>query len=342
MRLNGAHGCPSFFDCEVRYNRPGRPRANRHGALPERVRKATLSGTIRLVASSDLEPIVLEDDMFEKRVELPALPKVAQQVYARSVGDDADAKEIAALIDQDAAFAAHILKVVNSAYFSLPVAVSNVRFAIAYLGLGEVSRIALALSVMRTLSADDRPLLEAFWVRSYHAALISRRISRKMTFSKTDAESLYIAALLHDLGKLVYAIKFPQHFTAIANYVRQHGCRLVEAEKSLGLPEDSELGARLCEHWRLPSIVRKACEHHELEDLRRMGASGENNPVIVAVCVASLLSVLCVLPLTEDRKREMSREVQRVLGLDEQAFLMLMSDVYELREEAKQTVRALL
>jgi len=294
------------------------------------------------VASSDLEPIVLEDDMFERRVELPALPKVAQQVYAMSTRDDADAKQIAALIDQDAAFAAHILKVVNSAYFSLPVAVSNVRFAIAYLGLAEVSRIALALSVMKTLSSDDRPLIEAFWVRSYHAALISRRISRKMSFSKSDAESLYIAALLHDLGKLVYAIKFPAHFARVADYVRRHGCRLVEAEISLGFPKDSEVGVRLCGHWRLPSIVRQACERHELEDLRSMGSSKDTNPVVLSVCIASLLSVLCVLPLTEDRKREMSREVQRVLELDEQAFLMLMSDVYELREEAKQTVRALL
>jgi len=290
----------------------------------------------------DLEPIVITDDMFEERVQLPALPKVAQQVYARSVGEDADAKEIAALIDQDASFAAHILKVVNSAYFSLPVAVSNVRFAIAYLGLGEVSRIALALSVMRTLSSDDKALLEAFWVRSYHSALISRRVSRKMTFSKTDAENLYIASLLHDLGKLVYAIKFPQHFSAVADYVRKHGVRLVEAEKKLGLPIDSELGARLCEHWRLPAIVRRACEQHEFEDLQQMGRGGDTQPVVGAVAVASQLSVLCVLPLTEDRKREMSREVQRVLGLDEQGFLMLMSDVYELREEAKQTVRALL
>lgn len=295
-----------------------------------------------MVPSHDLEPIVIEDDMFERRVELPALPKVAQRVYALSTNDEADAKEIAALIDQDAAFAAHILKVVNSAYFSLPVAVSNVRFAIAYLGLGEVSRIALALSVMRTLTTDDRPLLEAFWVRSYHAALISRRISRKMSFSKTDAENLYIAALLHDLGKLVYAIKFPRHFAVIADYVRQHGCRLVEAEVSLGLPKDSDLGARLCDHWRLPAIVRRACEQHELEDLRKMQSAADTNPVVLAVCVASLLSVICVLPLTEDRKREMSREVQRVLGLDEQAFLILMSDVYELREEAKQTVRSLL
>jgi HD-like signal output (HDOD) protein len=294
------------------------------------------------VGSSDLEPIVLEDDMFERRVQLPALPKVAQQVYALSTGDDGDAKQIAELINQDASFAAHILKVVNSAYFSLPVAVSNVRFAIAYLGLAEVSRIALALSVMRTLTTDDRPLVEAFWVRSYHTALISRRVSRKMTFSKSDAESLYIASLLHDLGKLVYAIKFPRHFSAAADYVRKHGCPLVEAEKALGMPPDSELGALLCDHWRLPSVVRKACEQHELDDLRRMSGSSDTSPVIFAVCVASLLSVLCVLPLTEDRKREMSREIQRALGLDEQAFLLLMSDVYELREEAKQTVRSLL
>ncbi|NJK89118.1 MAG: HDOD domain-containing protein [Myxococcales bacterium] len=292
--------------------------------------------------SDEIEPFIVDDDFFERRLDLPALPKVAQQVYALSTSDAADAREIAKLIDQDAAFAAHILKVVNSAYYSLPVAVSNVRFAIAYLGLGEVSRIALALSVMRTLATEDRALLEAFWVRSYHAALISRRVSRSMSFSKADAENLYIASLLHDLGKLVYAIKFPRHFAKVTDYVRQHGCRLVEAERALGFATDSELGVRLCEHWRLPSIVRLACAHHELEDLRAMQTRGDQNIVVVAVCVASLLSVLCVLPLSEERKRDISREVQRVLGLEEPGFLMLMSDIYELRDEAKRTVRALL
>jgi HD-like signal output (HDOD) protein len=205
-----------------------------------------------------------------------------------------------------------------------------------------VSRIALALSVMQTLTSDDRSLLEAFWIRSYHAALISRRISRKMSFSKSDAENLYIAALLHDLGKLVYAIKYPAHFAAIVAHVRKHGCRLVEAEADLGLPRDGELGALLCQHWRLPAIVRDSCRRHELEDLQASASDPSIGPVGVAVAVASLLSVLCVLPLTEDRKREISREVQHVMRLDEQGFLMLMSDVFEYREEAKQTVRALL
>lgn len=291
---------------------------------------------------SELAPIVVDDELFERRVRIPALPKVVQEVLERTQSEDTDPKEVAELIDRDASFSAHVLKIVNSAYYSLPVAVGNVRFAIAYLGLGEVCRVAMTLSVMQALKTDNPQLVEAFWVRSYHTALISRRLSKSLAFSGDDVEKLYAASLLHDLGKLVYAVAFPEHFARVSEYCREHGCRAVEAEAALGLPLDTALGVQLARHWHLPSSVRKACAFHELEDLQSLPTKADAPALELAVCVAALLSVLCIYPLTEDRRQSISREIQRVLEMNEDHFLMLMGDVYQLREDAQRTVRDLL
>jgi HD-like signal output (HDOD) protein len=294
------------------------------------------------MAADELPPIEFDDDLLERRIRVPALPGVVTEVFDAINSGDASPNEVAAIIDRDAVFAAHILKVVNSAYFGLPVAVNNVRFAIAYLGLAEVSRVALALSVMKALNSDQKNLIESFWVRSYHTALISRHLSKRLTFSSEDAENLYVAALLHDIGKLVYATAFPQHFQAIAQYCRDNGCRAVEAEKALGFPSDVDLGVMVAKYWRLPKPVQRACAAHEFEDLQRVKAKEDADPVELAVCVASLLSVLCVYPLSDDRRVQISREIQRVMELDQNAFLVVMSDVYEMRDEARRTVAGLL
>ncbi|MGF1508644.1 MAG: HDOD domain-containing protein [Myxococcota bacterium] len=290
----------------------------------------------------ELEPIVLDDDLFERRVRVPALPGVVNEVYQRIQSGTADPASVAAILDRDAVFSAHVLKVVNSAYFGLPVAVTTVRFAIAYLGLSEVSRIALALSVMKVLNTEQRSLMESFWVRSYHTALISRKLAKRLTFSAEDAENLYLAALLHDVGKLVYAAAFPDHFKAVTQYCRDHGCRAVEAQKALGFPEDGELGLMVSRYWNLPKAVRRACAAHELEDLEQVKSRDQADPLQLAVCVASLLSVLCVYPLTDVQRVRISREIQRVMEMDQDDFLLLMSDVYDLRDEARRTVMGLL
>ncbi|HJL42492.1 MAG TPA: HDOD domain-containing protein [Myxococcales bacterium LLY-WYZ-16_1] len=290
---------------------------------------------------TSLDPIVVDDQLFERQVRLPALPRVIQEVLEKTQSGDAEPKEVAELIDQDAAFAAHLLKVVNSAYYGLPVAVGSVRLAIAYLGLGEVARIALTLSVMRTLSGEQAELTQAFWTRSYHTALVSRRLAKPLGFTPDDSEKLYAAALLHDLGKLVYAMVFPDHFAQISQYCRDHGCRAVEAQAALGLPLDTSLGMQLARHWHLPESVRRACAFHELEDLESLGSKEEASPVEVAVCVAALLSVLCVYPLTEDRRQAICQQVQRVLELNNDEFLLLMGDVYQLRNDAVAAVDGL-
>ena len=51
-----------------------------------------------------------------------------------------------------------------------------------------------------------------------------------------DVEELHTAVLLHDIGKLVYARFFPEHYTELLRHCRANGQLLVEAERALDYP----------------------------------------------------------------------------------------------------------
>ena len=67
------------------------------------------------------------------------------------------------LISSDPALVAQLLKIINSSYYGLPTEVSRVQFAVAFLGLNEVYRMALSLTVINSLQVEDEAELNAMF-----------------------------------------------------------------------------------------------------------------------------------------------------------------------------------
>ena len=86
-----------------------------------------------------LTPIEIDPKTFlRQHCTLPALPAVVGEIQSLIHDADVDMKKVAELINSDPAILAQVLKIVNSAYYGLPREVTNVQFAIAFLGLNEV------------------------------------------------------------------------------------------------------------------------------------------------------------------------------------------------------------
>lgn len=70
-------------------------------------------------------------------------------------GDGGDAAAVADLVSSDPGLVAELLKVVNSAYYGLQRANNQVSHAVAYLGLDQIQRIVLSVSVTKTFDTGD-------------------------------------------------------------------------------------------------------------------------------------------------------------------------------------------
>lgn len=263
---------------------------------------------------------------------LPALPSLIGRIQDVIRGDDVDIQEVIELISGDPALVAQIFKVVNSGYFGLPREITKIQFAIAFLGLNEVYRMVLTLSVINAMSIKDTGALQSFWFHSYYTALCVKCLAKRHD-PNLPFEELWSAAILHDVGKLVYLKFFPEHYRVLIRCCQQEGIFFFQAEQRLGWPASALLGGLLCDHWRLPGQIKEAVLCHSLEDLPAADPVTARGAFRRMICLGNLVAVLSADQLNDSVKRDVATAVTASLGCDESTFLTRMGEIYELRLE---------
>ena len=282
-----------------------------------------------------LEPIEIDPKTFlRQHCTLPALPEVVTHIQEEIHGGDADMHKVAELISGEPALLAQVLKVVNSAYYGLPAEITHVRGAIAYLGLNEIYRMVLSISVINTMEIPDRKALDAFWFHSFYSTLCTKYLAKKYE-PHLSLEELWAASMLHDIGKLVYLKFFPDHYKALRSFSKEQGCLFSEAERHFSLPSSSFLGTLLCDHWRLPHNVRQACEFHTLSDLSAAQGDSASTRYQRMICLGNLLAVLSANELSNPTKQEIADAAVTALDCIVDEFLTMMASIYELRTQAE-------
>jgi len=282
-----------------------------------------------------LEPIEIDPRVFlREHCALPALPAVITRIQQAIHSEDVSIREVGQLISRDPALLAQVLKVVNSAYFGLPKEVEDANLAVAYIGLNEVYHIVISVSVMQTLSLEDKAEVQRFWFHSFYTALctkfLAKRYERHLSF-----DDLWSATILHDIGKLVYLKFFPDHYKALGKYCQEHGCLFSEAEEHFSLPASSFLGTLLCDHWRLSSKIRDACEFHSLKDLAGVKGDTASDGFRRIICLGNLTAVLAGDKPNDHVKRKLGEAISTTLNLTESELVVLMADIVELKSEVK-------
>ncbi len=243
---------------------------------------------------------------------LPTLPEVANKLVGLLSDPDASVDEIVETISKDPATAAKVLRLTNSAYYGLPRSVANIRHAVLLLGMRTTRNLALGLSVVKVFGKDGKRGgvdYRLFWRHSVGAAYVCRMLGERV--GDGDVEMLFLVGLLHDIGKLVIAHHAPDVMMGVISKAKAEGIRIFEAEKAVFDTTDAEVGAWLCERWRLPARLIEAIR------LRDSGKAAEGN-VGVAVCkladyVCSVKGAGCLAEVEEPR---VDKEVWSALHMD--------------------------
>jgi HD-like signal output (HDOD) protein len=284
---------------------------------------------------NELHPIEIDPNTFLRdHCSLPPLPKLISQIQQIMNSEEMNIVKVAELIKGDPALVAQILKVVNSAYYSLPKDIADIKFAIAYLGLNDVYRIVLSIAAVNTLNIKAENELNEFWAHSYFSALCAKYFSKKY-HPHFAQDELWSAAILHDIGKLIYLKFFPEHYRQLKKYSRDNGCLFSEAETHYSVHSSAYLGSLLCEHWRLAPKIRDACSSHGLDDLRSINNDKTSKRFIHMICLANFVAVLAFDNLNTALKEELSEAIMTSLNCSEEEFLVIMGDIYDLKIEVE-------
>ena len=174
--------------------------------------------------------VITMESLLEKGPELSSLPEVYLRVTQQLEDDDSSAQVIGATVQTDPALSTRILKIVNSAYYGMPHEISTISQAVQLLGRDRLKQILIGsvlVNVFRDPEIDSFSLTD-FWQHSIKTAIIAKQLAIQHV-SVSEPDSIFVAGLLHDIGRLLLASKLPIVYAEIENRKRDHD--LLEAEQ---------------------------------------------------------------------------------------------------------------
>ncbi len=195
--------------------------------------------------------------------DLPTLPRTVIRITEFVNDPRSSARDLSGLITDDQVMTARLLRIVNSSYYGFPKRISTVTEAILLLGFDAIRHLLLTTSVFDlfpTRSRKDRHELEQLWDHSLGCAIGAKTVGRFLGHDKL--EELFVAGLLHDIGKIVEMMKLPDLFSEVTRRARERHLLIAEAEAEILGFTHAEAGRLLAEHWNLPAKLTGIIAHH--------------------------------------------------------------------------------
>ena len=194
---------------------------------------------------------------------LPSAPAVTLKLADVLGSGNASEKHIAAVIAQDMAMTAKVLQLVNSAFFGSHRQITNPAEAVAHLGIGTVTALALSVIVFSQLPpARSSRIAEDLTHHGLRVGALARKIAESSGFAGTAAGDCFVAGLLHDIGKLVLATSCAKQFTDALLKAHENSSTASAAELAEFGVTHSEVGAYLLWLWGLPDCLTEVVASH--------------------------------------------------------------------------------
>lgn len=241
-----------------------------------------------------------------------SLPAVSMQILNAVADVNRSLADLSRLIAQDAAMSAGVLKVANSPTYRGAQEIDTLREAVTRLGLTEVGRVAgmvAARSLFQTQMRAEFAEFGSKWSEIFADSLVAARValSLSMRLKGVRADQIFLATLLHDLGRSV-ALR------SIAA-LKQAGLEIDLGDQRLDRVLERthvEVGAEVHQLWSLPRFSTLVTVlHHQLG----LPGDGENREVHVVRLCAAMVQYGRQSWRLDDARAEID-ESSRVLGLD--------------------------
>jgi putative nucleotidyltransferase with HDIG domain len=214
-----------------------------------------------------LIPEMVRKLLASQPIELPVFHPVALKLQRMLTDRDFTVDSVALVANEDPALASQMLKMANSPMYMGRTRVATIREVLIRLGAHQVINIAITVS-QGAAHASGNPVvnryMQALWQHSYGAALGARWLSQNCGMRGAIDES-YLAALLHDIGKL-FLLK------AIERLVGAGIMESLDDELITVVFEEMhvEQGVRLVQHWNFPAMYCDVIRSHHLSEWDRI------------------------------------------------------------------------
>ncbi|SIQ45364.1 HDOD domain-containing protein [Marinobacterium stanieri] len=196
---------------------------------------------------------------------IPPQPEILLKLAELFRHKDPDLKKISALIKQDVALYALILKTINSPFYGLKAPVTSVEHAINLLGTGQVFNL-VRLTIMRnTLKKTGR--MERFWDTAKDVSDLSLRLHTRMNL-KLSRDDIHTLGMLHDCGLPLMVQAFPDFRDTLRKAPCYNAREMEVLQQQVYGFSHYQVGSRMAERWFLPQYIADSIRHQpQLEEV---------------------------------------------------------------------------
>lgn len=241
---------------------------------------------------------------------LPSLPGIVVDILESFNNEEVNVHTLAHKVARDQALAARVLRVANSPFFGLSGQIGSISEAVSVLGFNNLRGLVMAAAIIdsfpRTKQGFD---WMAFWRHGIGAGVCARVLAKR---AGLNPETAFTAGLLHDIGRLVMEVYFPQACAQVPWSGEGSTAEVLAAERAaLGL-DHAGLGGVVAKRWHFPRAIREAIELHHVA-----AGAGQDKTLTDVVYVANLFAhALADGRIREDKAGYFLAEARKRLGLD--------------------------
>ncbi len=202
------------------------------------------------------------NELIEAASTVASPPLVYQRLMQVIADPRAGIADIGRVISEDQALTARVLKLVNSALFSLPWKVDTVTEAVRVVGISQIRDLATATSIISMFDDVPEDLVSpsSFWSHSLGCGVIARVLARHR--GEDNPERFLVAGLLHDIGRLIMMMHAAEEIREALGEARRAGIDLTESERTHVGCDHALVGGKLLSKWNFPAALEEAVRYH--------------------------------------------------------------------------------
>jgi HD-like signal output (HDOD) protein len=209
-----------------------------------------------------MESMKTAEQVIEGIGDLPAMPSIVSQVLHLMEDPLADMNAVCAVLQNDPALAAKILRISNSSYYGMKRYVGTLKLALVVLGVREVRNIVLGVTVFDTYGRGrlDTAFPLELWEHSVRVGGLCKRLGIRLNLALQGED--FIAGLLHDIGKMVLWRQDRDAYDDLYFRLKHRRAAFLDAETVTFGFDHCDAAAALASAWNLPIALRDALWLH--------------------------------------------------------------------------------
>jgi len=215
--------------------------------------------------------------------DLPPIPQVAAQVLQIIEDPESTAERLTSALSKDAALAARVLKIANSAMFSRQRDITTLNQAVMVIGFKALKGIIVA-ATLRQINKRFGTAEKQVWENSIATAFAATLIAKKL--QKPFVEEIFLLGLLHSLGQIVLLAQEDtyQRFQKVILTIKEQGGTYVKAEESVLGFSHPLIGALVAKKWNFSPEICQVILHYT----DNFTASTASNSIEEKIAIVSL------------------------------------------------------